>query len=321
MLVLPLLSGCYYVHAARGQIELMTAREPIDELIADPSTPAALRERLVLVRRARAFATAELGLPDNGSYSRYVDLDRDYVVVNVFAAPEFSLKPKTWCYPIAGCVAYRGYFSQSAAQRFGARLEARGFDVAYGKVPAYSTLGRFEDPVVSTMLRRSDDGLVALLFHELAHQRIYVPGDTAFNESFASAVASIGLDRWQGGAGMPSAARDNAGGVKAHILRRYRERLAAAYDNPALDDAARRARKMEIFAALAADWRAAGIRSKPPGNNAELAPIALYADLEPAFVALYRECGENLDCFYAEVERLAALDAGERLQRLRALMS
>jgi predicted aminopeptidase len=298
----------------------MTAREPIGELVADPATPDALRERLLLVQRARAFAVEELGLPDNGSYSRYVDLDRDYVVVNVFAAPEFSLTPKTWCYPIAGCVAYRGYFSLAPARRFGERLAERGFDVAYGKVPAYSTLGRFEDPVVSTMLRRSDDGLVSLLFHELAHQRIYVPGDTAFNESFASAVATIGLDRWQGGEGEPAAVHAAGSDERTRILRHHRERLAEVYGDPALDEAGKRAQKAAIFSELAADWQAAGIKSRPPGNNAELAPIALYADFEPAFFALYRECGGMLDCFYAEVERLAALKAPERLRRMQALV-
>lgn len=314
-----LLSGCYYVHAARGQLALMSAREPIDEVIADPSTPAALRRRLELVQSARRFAVDELGLPDNRSYSRYVELERDYVLVNVFAAPEFSLTPETWCYPVAGCVAYRGYFSLAPAQRFAERLRRRGYDVALGKVPAYSTLGRFSDPVVSTMLARSDDELVELLFHELAHQRLYVPGDTAFNESFASAVASIGLARWRGDGHEPRPGSPAASEERIRLVRRYRERLAAAYADDAMDEAGRRAEKAAIFAALAVDWRAAGIASRPPANNAELAPIALYGDLEPAFLALYRQCEGGLACFYRETESLAELDAGARLARLRSL--
>lgn len=314
-------SGCYYVHAARGQLELMTSREPIDELIADPSTPAALRARLVLVQRARRFAVDELGLPDNRSYSRYVDLDRDYVLVNVFATPEFSLTPETWCYPVAGCVAYRGYFSLARAQRFAERLRARGLDVALAKVPAYSTLGRFADPVLSTMLRRSDDALVELLFHELAHQRLYVPGDTAFNESFASAVATIGIGRWRGAASLPARAEPQLTDERTRLLQRYRERLSKAYADDRLDEAAKRAEKAAIFAALAADWRAAGIGSRPPGNNAELAPIALYGDLEPAFLALYAACDGKFDCFYRTVEELAALGAEERHRRLRDLLT
>ena len=189
-------SGCYYMQAARGQLEVMRRSEPIETVVAEPGTPGSLSRRLRLVQEARAFSIAELGLPDNESYRSYAALDRDFVVWNVFAAPEFSTRPREWCFPVAGCVGYRGYFAEAAARRKADRLRADGFDVAVGGVPAYSTLGRLDDPVLSTMLRWDDVDLVAMLFHELAHQLLYVKGDTAFNESFATVVEETGIERW-----------------------------------------------------------------------------------------------------------------------------
>ena len=191
------LHGCYYVQAAQGHLKLMSAREPIETVVADAETPDAVRKRLNVVTEARRFAIEELGLPDNGSYTSYVDLGRDYVVVNVFAAPEFSLAPKRWCHPFVGCMAYRGYYAADDATEYAARLAREGWDTTTSKVRAYSTLGRFRDPVLSTMIAGSEDATVSLVFHELAHQVIYVRGDTAFNESFATFVASEGLRRWR----------------------------------------------------------------------------------------------------------------------------
>jgi len=184
------------MQAARGQLDVMSKREPIDKLIEAPDTPEELAARLRLVSEARQFAIDELLLPDNDSYRSYADLGRDYVVWNVFAAPEFSLDPKTWCFPIAGCVAYRGYFSEDAARRKADQLAEDGLDVAVGGVPAYSTLGRFDDPVLNTMMHWEDADLVATIFHELAHQVLYVKNDSAFNESFATTVEEIGIERW-----------------------------------------------------------------------------------------------------------------------------
>jgi predicted aminopeptidase len=185
-----------HMQAIRGQIEVMHARQPIPEVIADEESPDELRKRLATVQEARDFAVEELLLADNKSYRSYADLGRDYVVWNVFAAPEFSLEPKTWCYPVAGCVAYRGYFAEEAARKKAQTLSDDGFDVAVGGVSAYSTLGRFSDPVLNTMMRWPDTQLIATIFHELAHQKLYVKGDTEFNESFATAVADIGIKRW-----------------------------------------------------------------------------------------------------------------------------
>src|SRR5437764_9555940 len=194
-----LLCGCgtlYLMQAASGEWQVLRRRVPIDTLLADPHTPPALRAHLEEVRAAREFASGELGLPQSGSYRSYADIGRPYVVWNVVAAPEFSVSPKRWCFPVAGCVAYRGYFREQRAREFAAALAVRGFDVSVDGVPAYSTLGRFADPVLSSMLRYGDDELAATIFHELAHQLLYVRGDSEFNEAFATTVEDAGLERW-----------------------------------------------------------------------------------------------------------------------------
>jgi predicted aminopeptidase len=190
------LSGCYLLQAATGQMEIVAKRKPIAALIASPTTPAPLRKRLEYVSDARAFAINELGLPDNNSYRSYADLNRPYVVWNVFATDEFSVEPRRWCFPIAGCVVYRGYFDQERAERYARSLRFSGQDAAVGGVAAYSTLGHFDDPILNTMLAWNDVQLAGTLFHELAHQVLYVPGDSAFNESFATVVEEAGLERW-----------------------------------------------------------------------------------------------------------------------------
>ncbi len=212
LLLILQIEGCYYMQAIRGQFEVMNSRQPIAEVIADEESPDDLRTRLKLVQQVRDFAVGELLLPDNNSYRSYADIGREYVVWNVFAAPEFSLEPKTWCFPVAGCVAYRGYFAEDAAHKKARGLRDDGYDVAVGGVAAYSTLGKFSDPVLNTMMNWSDVQLVATIFHELAHQKLYVKGDTAFNESFATAVADIGIDRWLDGRNETASAdiyRDN----------------------------------------------------------------------------------------------------------------
>src|SRR5947207_1836588 len=227
-----LLCGCgtlYLMQAASGEWQVLRRRVPIDTLLADPHTPPALRAHLEEVHAAREFASGELGLPDSSSYRSYADIGRPYVVWNVVAAPEFSVSPKRWCFPIAGCVAYRGYFREQRAREFAAALAVRGLDVAVDGVPAYSTLGRFADPVLSSMLRYGDDELAATIFHELAHQLLYVRDDSEFNEAFATTVEDAGLERWltqQGASRRPSwhASRAPCG---TRGSARYRRRLAA----------------------------------------------------------------------------------------------
>ena len=316
------------MQAIRGHAELMSRRRPVPEVIDDASVPDDIRERLLLVAEARDFAVSELLLPDNDSYRTYADLERDYVVWNVFAAPEFSLTPKTWCYPVAGCVAYRGYFSESAARKLGDRLRSEGYDVAIGGVSAYSTLGRFADPVLNTMMRWPDLELVSTLFHELAHQKLYIKDDSAFNESFASAVAEIGLSRWLDArdATAELAAYQSRRDLRKRVLTevsRTREKLEQLYQS-SIDDDVRRIRKMEMLDALSEkagqiieqagstgeNWLAA------PLNNARLVSLNLYEGRVHAFRVMYTNCDKSISCFYADAESLAQLSAADRNRRL-----
>jgi len=270
-------TACYYTQAASGQWEVLRKRESIEKIIDDPETPPALVERLRLLDEARDFSIEVLGLPDNKSYRTYTDLERDYVVWNVFAAPEFSLLPKTWCYPVAGCVSYRGYFSKDDAMKEAERLKQEGFDVAMAGVAAYSTLGKFNDPVLSTMMRWDDIDLIAVLIHELAHQLVYVKDDSAFNESFATAVEEIGVRLWLESRGEMETMADYVAG-----------------------------RELQRNGKEAGGWLSGEL------NNARLISTTLYEGKLPAFRALYRRCEENLACFYEEANRLADLNAAER---------
>lgn len=324
------LSGCYVMQAARGQMQIVNAREPIGEVLGDPATPDALRQRLENVRAAREFAVRALNLPDNQSYRSYADIGREYVVWNVVATPEFSLEPREWCFPVAGCVAYRGYFRQEKAEAFAAKLRARGMDTVVEGVPAYSTLGRFKDPVLNTMLVYGDDELASILFHELSHQVVYIPDDSAFNEAFAVTVEQEGLARWLAARGRPGdlarhverRARQEA---VMRIVARYRGQLAALYaQDIGVDDMRRR--KTEIFAALAQELREydgrhgtktrlAEVLAAGP-NNARLASLATYYDCVPGFQRVLAEERHDLPLFYAAARRLAALPREERRARL-----
>lgn len=323
--------GCYYVQAVNGQFELLRKREPIAEVVEDPAQSADTKLKLRTVLEARQFAVDELKLPDNDSYRTYADLERDFVVWNVFAAPEFSLEPKTWCFPIVGCVAYRGYFSEAAARRKADDLAGDGFDVHVGGVPAYSTLGRFDDPVLNTMLRWSDADLVATVFHELAHQRLFVKGDTAFNESFATAVAEAGLSRWLLARGREAelatyAQRDGLRESVAEIVGEVRSELDALYASD-VDAEDKRRQKRELLDALSARAdkaaRSAGFVTtgwwRPPLNNARLMSVGLYRGHTGAFRALLSGCEQAFECLYAEAERLGRLEPEERRAALEAL--
>lgn len=316
-----LLSGCgvsYVAQAARGQLAVMRVREPISRVIAEPDTTPALREQLRHAQRIREFASKELALPDNAAFRSYADIGRPFVVWNVVATPEFSVKPRQWCFPIAGCVAYRGYFSEAAARSFAARLAAEGDDVMVGGVPAYSTLGRTADPVLSTVAGYSELDLAALIFHELAHQVLYVADDSAFNEAFATAVEEAGVARY-------AARYMDADQLGRWVLRRElrqkviaefsatRTRLAGLYASKA-DDATLRQGKQAEFAALAERVKAietAAGRSSGYGsliarglNNAYLASTATYYDGVPRLLAmLEQDCGGYLPCFYVQARK------------------
>jgi predicted aminopeptidase len=318
------LSGCYYAQAARGQYEVLRKREPIEEVIGDPQTPPELADRLRLVQEAREFSINELGLPDNKSYQTYSDVQRDYVVWNVFAAPEFSFTPKQWCYPVAGCVSYRGYFKEDAAEREALKLSEDGFDVHVGGVSAYSTLGRFNDPVLSTMMRWDDVQLASVLFHELAHQLLYVKGDTGFNESFATAVEEFAIERFLRSKDM-SAAFDTYDDGK-EVRRQLMQTIAAAqsdlkelYSRDISDDDKRQLKQQRIDE-LTADLRelldslgrdASGWLQEPL-NNARIASQALYEGRLPEFRIMLSHCEDVIECFYAEARRISQLKKPER---------
>jgi predicted aminopeptidase len=332
--LMPLLCGCatlrYYSQAVSGQLDLMRRAVPIDEQLARVAVPAALKAKLEAVLRIRRFASRELGLPDNGSYKSYADLGRAYALWNVFAAPEFSLEPVNSCFVFVGCVSYRGYFSEADAQADGAARRAQGYDVHVGGVPAYSTLGWFDDPVLSTFIRYPEAELARLMFHELAHQLLYVKSDTRFNESFAATVEQAGVERWlaQSGSERERAAYERLQSMKREfvaLILKYQAILEEYYrqdlplEEKRLGKAQRFAEMEEEYRQLKASWGGfAGydrwFAGKP--NNATLASVALYTELVPAFQALLRGVGGELPRFYAAAKDLAKLPKEERDARL-----
>ncbi|MDF0733499.1 aminopeptidase [Pseudomonas entomophila] len=330
-----LLSGCgsvgYYGQLAEGQWQLLRARQPVERLLQDPATDPTLRQRLLQAEQARVFASEQLKLPDNRSYRVYADLGRPYVVWNVFATPELSLQPVTHCFPIAGCVAYRGYYRQGAARGAAALLREQGLDVYLGGVEAYSTLGWFDDPILSSMVGWGDERLASLIFHELAHQRFYVQDDTAFNESFATFVEQEGSRQWRVARGLPAVHETGARQREqfTQLVLATRERLQAVYAGP-LDDAGKRAAKQAQFERLRQAYKAlrdgqwGGDRRFDawvygPMSNAKLLPFGLYDQWVPAFAALFREVGGDWTRFYARVEALGRLPADRRKAELARL--
>jgi len=335
-----LLGGCssmgYYAQSVSGHLGVMRAAKPVTEWLADPATPDDLRRRLELSQRMREFAVQELGLPDNPSYRRYADLKRSAVVWNVVAAPELSLQLKTWCFPVMGCVGYRGYFDRADADVMATELRGQAQEVLVYGVPAYSTLGWTNwlggDPLLNTFVGWTEGELARLIFHELAHQVVYAADDTMFNESFATAVERIGAARWleQRGAEpareayrvLDSRRRD----FKALTLA-VRTDLEVIYKADA-DAGARRARKAERMQRFRDDYarlkaeRWAGFAGYDGwverANNAAFAIQAAYDELVPAFERLFEREGRDFARFYAQVRRLAALPKAERHATLRA---
>ena len=320
------LNGCYLLESAQGQLALMSKRRPIARVVADPGTPADVRKQLEAVAQIREFATHNLHLPDNGSYRTYADVGRPYVVWNVVAAPEFSVDPKEWCYPIVGCVAYRGYFAERRARAFGAALKSKGFDVSVGGVAAYSTLGHFDDPILNTMIGWNDVELASIIFHELTHQMIYIANDADFNEALATTVEDEGVRRWLESLGRSGELEryeleERRSLEVVALLTRTRDELRTRYGS-GVDAARMRERKAAAFAALhesyarlVQDWG-----PHPPFeswfegeiNNAHLASIATYYDCVPGFRRELAAVGGDLDAFYRRVRELAKLDQEKR---------
>jgi predicted aminopeptidase len=313
------LAGCetvaYYGQAVGGQLALSAKARPVAQVLADAGTPAALKARLQAALDIREFAARELGLPQDGAYRDYAELGRPYAIWNVVAAPEFALEPVQSCFPIAGCVAYRGYYDRAAAERHAAARRAAGYDVVVYGVPAYSTLGWLDDPLLSTFIDYPDAELARLLFHELAHHVVYVKDDSTFNESFAVAVEREGLRRWHAAHGRqgPSSQGREAFAAQVQATRRA---LQALYRLRVAPEEMRR-RKHEALAPLAPRLaRLRGFESVEP-NNAVLALFAAYTQKVPAFERLLAEAGGDLARFYARVRQVASLPRAERDALLR----
>jgi predicted aminopeptidase len=333
------LSSCtsigYYAQAVSGHIEVMWHAVPIEERLHEADTPAPLKDKLARVLVIRDFASRELGLPDNDSYRRYTDLGRPYVLWNVFAAPEFSVSPVQSCFPFAGCVSYRGFYSEDGARDYADALAKEGDDVYVGGVTAYSTLGWFSDPVLSTFINYPEPEVARIVFHELAHQEVYIKGDTVFNESFAVAVEEEGLRRWLDREGTDAQRTAYADSRKrqaefAQLVLKYRARLADFYAKPLATDEKREGKRRLFeemngeYAALKASWGGfAGFdRLIARGlNNAFLVSIASYTELLPAFRALLAQSNGDLPAFYRAVKDLAKLDNPERDAQLAKLAS
>jgi predicted aminopeptidase len=346
------LSGCstagYYAQSIQGHLALMRAARPIDDWLRDPAAPAQLRQRLTQARQMRAFAVRELGLPDNASYHDYADLGRRAAVWSVAAAPPDSLVLHRWCFPVVGCVGYRGYYDEAEARAFARRVaETEGLEVVVYPVPAYSTLGWLNwaggDPLLSTFIGYPEGELARILFHELAHQQVYLRGDTRFNESYASAVARLGVARWldqrtDAAVRRDYEAFDQRRQAFRELARQTRAELTRLYEEPgdpgaavAATLAARKAETMARFraryAALKADWAAAGTPYEgfdpwvAQANNASFGLQAAYDGLVPAFEALFEREGADWPRFHAAVRALAHLPRAERDRQLEALAS
>jgi predicted aminopeptidase len=328
-----LLGGCYLMQATRGQLTVMQRRQPIDTVIQRKDTSDTLRAQLIRARDIRDFASRALALPDNAAYRSYADIGRPYVVWNVVATPEFSVQPMEWCFPIAGCVAYRGYFSEKAARDFAAELKSKERDVVVGGVPAYSTLGHIADPLLNTVINYGLLDLAALVFHELAHQVAYLPGDSAFNEAFATVVEEAGVARYA------------AQQADATLLQRWQQRRRLRLEITALITAARadlkriyardiapgamREAKVARLAELATairgleqrEGRSSGFGSWIDAglNNAHLASVATYYDQVPYFEKILKDtCGDYLPCLYIKVKQeMAERGRSNKSSRLR----
>ena len=325
----------YYAQSVGGELDVLIRRQPITRLLHDDTQTPQLRDKLETVVQIRRFASEVLELPDNGSYTSYVQLERPYAVWNVFAAPEFSLQPREWCFPVAGCVRYRGYFRESAARGYASRLAADGYDTYVGGSVAYSTLGWFDDPVFSSLIGFSDARLAGVIFHELAHQRLYIEDDTAFNEGFAMTVELEGVDAWLTSKADAAAAAEYAVFHARQedfiaLVLRTREQLQALYESDVAPGEMRR-EKAHLFAVMASAyvtlkrdwggydgydaWFADGL------NNAKLVAVGTYRDYVPGFRRLFWQTGGDFAAFYRAAAAIGALPKEQRRERLQQLSS
>jgi predicted aminopeptidase len=328
--------GCstvkFYAQAANGQAEILNKARPIKRIIADPKTSERVRRKLKLVQELRQYAKEHLELPADRQYGRYSDLDRRYVVWIVYAAPEFSVEGKTWSYPLVGTLEYRGFFSKKMADEEAAMLKAAGYEVFSGGVEAYSTLGWFRDPVLNTFLYRSDSELAELIFHELTHVKLFLPGDTDFNEAFATANAEAGVRRWLRSKGDSRALAQYDKALTrerqmVQLLLGTREKLKQLYARASLSPEEMRREKEAIIASMRREyadirrrWGVSARRDRSfarPWTNARLNTVATYYDLVPGFEGLLKEKGGDLNAFYAAVEGMRHLSPEQRKAALK----
>lgn len=327
------LSGCsswnYYSQAISGHFDLLSRKQPIDELLQNENTPSELKQKLRLALQARAFATEQIGLPDNDSYKTYADLQRPFAVWNVIATPPYSIETKKWCFLIVGCLSYRGYFDKAEAQALADQLKSQGMDVIVSGAAAYSTLGWMDDPLLNTIVARSESTMIGIIFHELAHQVVYFDGDSSFNEAFASAVEDEGLRRWY-------VAQNNQPAYEQYRYRKQqqriiyqqlqatRQRLAALYKQDVINEEKQR-QKVQMFADLKQWYKAWRQTQNYKGfdgwmekdlNNAHLALIATYQEMVPDFLSALQSVGSDMKKFYQLVEAMGDLDHDERRRQL-----
>jgi len=338
MLLITTLSGCasvgYYSQAVSGHLSLMMSTQPVSGLIDAPTTPPPLKQKLTLAAEARVFAASRLALPVGDAFTEYAELGRPWVVVNLVAAPEFLLQAHRWCYPVVGCQAYRGYYQLEDARKEEQSLIDKGYDTFIGGVTAYSTLGWFDDPLHTGFTSLSGNRMVALMFHELAHRVVYIGDDTAFNESFATAVELEGLRLWLEEKGDDSGfdralARLRQRNQTLTLIEAASARLEALYgQQKLLPENELRDRKAEIFQTLEEDYRALSADWSEPGplgnnptnlNNANLALFSQYNQYVPAFRQLLRDNEGDFGAFYAAVEALGEQPQDARLRALSRL--
>jgi predicted aminopeptidase len=336
LVMLVCFSGCqafsFYRQAIAGEYQILAHQESITNLMANPKTPAELKAKFGQVIKIRRFAAEELKLPVDDAYLKYTDLRRPCVVWNVNVAPVLSLEPKTWWFPVVGRASYRGYFDEAGARRYAARWEKKGWDVYVDGVEAYSTLGWFRDPLMNTFIFEPEADLAELIFHELGHRRLYVNGDTDFNEAFATEVAAEGLRRWFAASSNPRAYQEHQAVLArdkqfVQLVMDTRQELEAVYGDARLPDAEKLRRKEEIIGKLRA--RYAAVKKAwggetgydgwfaEPINNAKLNTVSMYYDLVPAFQALLLAQGGDMEKFYGAVAALGKLPVEKRHEALR----
>ena len=337
--ILLCISGCttlgYYHQSISGHLSLISQRERIDDIVNDSERDEKLIEQLILAQELRTFASSVLKLPDNDSYRSYVQLDKPYVTWNVFAAPEFSISLQQWCFLIIGCVQYRGYFDEQDANRYASKLAKQGLDVYVAGVPAYSTLGWFDDPLLSSMIARGEIVTASYIFHELAHQLFYVKGDSAYNEAFATAVEEIGVKGWLQQHQRAEELEKyqqwlNQKTIFSDFVKQGRNEFEKLYAMDLTDEEMRTAKDEKIkqfrntFSNLEKSHPLLSKYSKwmsGPLNNAQLGAISLYRELVPSFMHLFKVCEENFGNFYKKAEEISEVNIDKRISALQAVQS